>query len=392
MRMQRFCVLMAGLGVLAPFCVQADDDIDGESFVEERRLRLWTAQTNNHDLVYSTYERINHLRGTDPGSWVYEWSHIGAYFAAQGEAHAADDEPDAARDAFLSASKFYGIARFPAKTLAGQPEAYQKHLQYYERAGEFFEPQLIVIEIPFEKQKIRGYLHMPQDVEKPPLILWNGGIDTWKGDVYNNIQPYVEAGFAVLTFDILGTGENSGWAAEADSNRLHSAVVDFMQGHALIDGRYIAHVGFSFSGYYAARNAVTEARLFAVIAACAPVHDAWNDLHAGPWEIKEAMSAAIHVPREDADAVQQKMLGFSLLRQGLLKGPDSLVVPTLVVDGDLDNLVPMSDLHLLADSGQQTDLWIMGGDQHCFGQYRSIVMPKMAQWLVKKLEARKAAQ
>jgi hypothetical protein len=69
-----------------------------------------------------------------------------------------------------------------------------------------------------------------------------------------------------------------------------------------------------------------------------------------------------------------------------------LNVPTLIVDGDLDNLVPMSDLHLLADSGQETDLWIMGGDQHCFGQYRSVVMPKMASWLVKKLTAQKAMQ
>jgi hypothetical protein len=52
----------------------------------------------------------------------------------------------------------------------------------------------------------------------------------------------------------------------------------------------------------------------------------------------------------------------------------------------------MSDLRLLADSGQDTDLWIMGGDQHCFGQYRSIVMPKMASWLAGKLAATKAAE
>jgi esterase FrsA len=383
---------MAGLSVLGPIYVHADDDTGGEDLVEERRLTLWAAQTKNRDLVNSTYARIDHLRGTDPGSWVYEWSHIGEYFAAQGEAFAAADEPDAARNAFLSAAKFYGIARFPAKTLPGQLDAYKKHLQYYERAGEYFDPQLIVVEIPFDKKKIRGYLHMPQDVVKPPLILWNGGIDTWKGDAYSSFQPYIEAGFAVLSFDVLGTGENSDWAAQPDSNRLHSAVIDYMQTYAAIDGRYIAHVGFSFSGYYAARNAITENRLFAVIAACAPIHDAWQNLYAGPWEIQEALSTAIHVPRDNADAVQQQLLEFSLVKQGLLQGADSLVVPTLIVDGDLDNLVPMSDLHLLADSGQETDLWIMGGDQHCFGQYYPVVMPKMAQWLTKKLAAKQATQ
>jgi len=189
----------------------------------------------------------------------------------------------------------------------------------------------------------------------------------------------------VLSFDVLGTGENSGWQAEKDSNRLHSAVIDYMQTHPLIDGDNIAHVGFSFSGYYAARNALTEPRLFAVISACGPIHDGWQAFRHTSSEIKEALSAAIHIPADDVDKIQDYIGGFSLVEQGLLDGPDSLKVPTLIVNGDLDNLAPVSDLRLLADSGQDTTLWIMGGDQHCFGQYRSIVMPKMAAWLESKL-------
>ncbi|MDH3352071.1 MAG: alpha/beta hydrolase [Gammaproteobacteria bacterium] len=391
MRLKQALLGMVFCCAIAPFPSLADDDQHDAEFVEERRLRLWSAQTQNQDLVHSTYRRINHMRGTDPGSWVYEWSQIGKYFADRGEALAAANQIDAARKAFLNASKFYGIARFPAKTLPGQAEAYNKHLQYYKRAGEFFDPKLVIIDIPYDKQTIQAYLHMPSGVEKPALILWNGGIDTWKGDVYNNIQPYVDRGFAVLTFDVLGTGENSAWAAQNDSNKLHSAVIDYMQNHPLIDGRYIAHVGFSFSGYYAARNAITEDRLFAVISACGPVHDGWRNTDR-PWEIQEALSAAIHIAPDDNDAINQYMLGFSLVTQGLLRGPDSVKRPTLIVNGDLDHLAPVSDLRLLADSGKETDLWIMGGDQHCFGQYRSIVMPKMANWLAQKLAASREAQ
>jgi esterase FrsA len=380
------------LFIIAPINLPAASSQEHEQFVEERRLRLWSAQTKNRDLVYSTYLRIDHLEGTDPGSWVYEWSNIGKYFADRGEEFAARDEPEAARDAFLAAAKFYGIARFPAKTLPGQLDAYRKHLQYYKRAGRYFDPELVVLDIPYDGKNIQGYLHMPPDTEKPPLILWNGGIDTWKGDSYNNIQPYVDRGFAVLTFDVLGTGESSDWVAEPDSNKLHGAVIDYMQTQPLIDGRYIAHVGFSFSGYYAARNAITEDRLFAVIAACAAVHDGWSNIYRGVWEIQEALSAAIHVDRDKPRLIQEKMQEFSLVRQGLLHGPDSVKLPTLIINGDLDDLAPISDLRLLADSGRETDLWIMGGDQHCFGQYRSIVMPKMADWLNKKLTAKKAAQ
>jgi esterase FrsA len=387
LQFRHFLLTAISLILLAPAYLPAETTQHGEEFVEERRLRLWSAQTKNRDLVYSTYLRIDHLEGTDPGSWVYEWSNIAKYFAVRGEEFAKKEANEAARNAFLTAAKFYGIARFPAKTLPGQLDAYSKHLQYYKRAGEYFDPELIVLDIPFDGKSIQGYLHRPADIEKPPLILWNGGIDTWKGDSYNNVQPYIERGFAVLTFDVLGTGENSGWAAEPDSNKLHSAVIDHMQTHPLIDGRYIAHVGFSFSGYYAARNAITEPRLFAVISACGPIHEGWNNIYKGVWEIQEALSAAIHIDRNDPAAIKEKMQRFSLVGQGLLDGPDSVKLPTLIVNGDLDDIAPVSDLRLLADSGQQTDLWIMGGDQHCFGQYRSIVMPKMADWLIKKLEA-----
>jgi esterase FrsA len=377
------------LAVLSPAAVLATEDGEKE-FVEERRLRLWSAQTGNPDLIRSTYLRIDRMEGTEPGSWVYEWSSIGDYFADRGEVMADAGNGTAARDAFLTAAKFYGIARFPAKTLPGQAEAYQKHLKYYRRAGEFFEPPLVIVDIPFDGETIQGYLHRPSGIDKPPLILWNGGIDTWKGDVYNNIQPYIEAGFAVLSFDILGTGENSAWAARADSNHLHSTVLEFMRQHPLVDGRYIAHVGFSFSGYYAARNAITEPGFFAVISACGPVHDGWSVTDRA-WEIQEAMSSAVHIDPEATDTLDENMLGFSLVRQGLLDGPDSFATPTLIVNGDLDDLAPVSDLRLLADSGKETDLWIMGGDQHCFGQYRSVVMPKMAQWLMKKLKAARTA-
>ena len=389
MTLNRWISGLVLLAMLIPASLPAADG-HGEEFVEERRLRLWSAQTGNPDLIRSTFLRIETMDGTDPGSWVYEWSSIGEYFADQGEALADAGDGAGARDAFLTAAKFFGIARFPAKTLPGQPEAYQKHLHYYQRAGEYFDPPLVVVDIPFDGESIQGYLHRPAGIEKPPLILWNGGIDTWKGDVYNNIQPYLAAGFAVLTFDILGTGENSSWAARPDSNLLHSAVLNHMRDNALVDGRYIAHVGFSFSGYYAARNALTEPGFFAVISACGPVHDGWSFTNRA-WEIQEAMGSAVHIDPEETDALNEMMLGFSLVRQDLLKGPDSLLTPTLIVNGDLDDLAPVSDLRLLADSGRETDLWIMGGDQHCFGQYRSVVMPKMATWLTKKLEAARAA-
>ena len=360
---------------------------DATEFAEERRIRLWSNQLQNPDLVRSTYLRIDHLEGEDPGSWVYEWSAIADYFSDLAKGYESEGDTPAAREAWLKAAKLYGIARFPAKTLPGQVEAFEKHLEAYQRAGQYFDPPLSVLQIPYDDGHIKGYLHMPDEGDdSPPLILWNGGIDTWKGDSYNNIQPYLAEGFAVLTFDVLGTGESSGWVARYDGTDLHTAVINYMEEYPLVDGSSIAHVGFSFSGNLAARLSIIEPRLFAVIAACAGVHDAWIDMYdQSPWEIKEALSAALHLDPSDADGINKTTRGFSLVEQGLIDGADSVKVPLLVINGDKDDLVPVSDLRLLADSGQQTDLWIMGGDVHCFGQYRSIVMPKMAEWLTERL-------
>lgn len=380
----RFLLLFLCIFSFLSFRVVAQE----KQYVEERRLRLWSNQLHNPDLIRSTYRRVNHREGEDPGSWVYEWSQIADYFTDKAGAYAATGQSDEARDAYLNAAKLYGVARFPAKTLPGQLAAYRKHLESYQRAGQYFEPALQVLQIPYDGGHIIGYLHLPKENDKPPLILWNGGIDTWKGDSYNNIQPFLTAGFAVLTFDVLGTGESSDWVARFDATDLHQTVLEYMQKSPLVDGRFIAHIGFSFSGYYAARLAMTEPRLFAVIAACAGVHDAWDKLYDdASWEIREALAAALHLDRDDADGINAAIKRFSLVRQGLLAGPDSVKIPLLVVDGDKDKLVPVSDLRLLADAGRETDLWIMGGDAHCFGQYRSIVMPKMASWLREKLAA-----
>ncbi len=123
MPLKHLLFVFLGLCLFYQGFVQAEDTANEDGFVEERRLRLWSAQTQNRDLVHSTYMRVTHMRGTDPGSWVFEWSQIADYFAGRGEVFAAADELDAARSAFLTASKFYGIARFPAKTLPGQEDA-----------------------------------------------------------------------------------------------------------------------------------------------------------------------------------------------------------------------------------------------------------------------------
>jgi hypothetical protein len=36
-----------------------------------------------------------------------------------------------------------------------------EHLKYYKRAGEYFDPQLVIIDVPYDGQVLQGYLHRP---------------------------------------------------------------------------------------------------------------------------------------------------------------------------------------------------------------------------------------
>jgi hypothetical protein len=51
------------------------------------------------------------------------------------------------------------------------------------------------------------------------------------------------------------------------------------------------------------------------------------------------LAAAIHLHPGDTEAINQYMEKISLLEQGLLKTDSSVRRPTLIINGDLDNLV-----------------------------------------------------
>lgn len=93
----------------------------------------------------------------------------------------------------------------------------------------------------------------------------------------------------------------------------------------------------------------------------------------------------------------QKMKTISILlpgtRVGLLSPPSVLAAPAadekffeerrrLLVN---DELLPLSDLRIIADSRRETDRWVMGGDQHRLGQHHPIVIRKVATWLTDRL-------
>lgn len=356
-----------------------------------RRLVQWVERGGDPDVVYSVFHRIDRFGDDGPGSWIYEWSTTGAFYADRAAKHETAGEFDAARDDYLSAALYYSIAKFPDNATPEQRAAYKKHLEYYQKAGRYFDPPLQIVKIKFRGEDVVGYLHLPKNKKKPPLILWANGIDTHKADVYTRIKPFLDRGIAILTVDTIGTGENARWRAEPGGEAMLKAFIDKMQKDKRVDGSRIGHVGISFGGYFAARMAATEPRLKAVAPLCAPVDAQFKvDLdwyHHAAQETMAALTQAVHVQRGDFPTLIKTIRSYSLIDEGLIGGDHKIKTPMLVANGDQDPLVPVSDMKALAASGENSDLWILGGSGHCAGGYGPVLYPKIADWFVAHLGA-----
>jgi esterase FrsA len=233
---------------------------------------------------------------------------------------------------------------------------------------------------------VNGYLHLPKNVKRPPLIIWANGIDTHKADIYARLKHFTDRGIAVLTVDTIGTGENSQWPAAPGGEAMLQAVIDKMQNDKRVDGKRIGHIGISFGGHFAARLAAVEPRLKAVAALCAPVHEQFA--RGAEWyaqsesETTKALAAALRVDSGDFEAIAAAAAPLSLVDAGILGAGKTIKTPLLVANGDKDALVPLSDMTMLAEAAEHSDLWIMGGSGHCAGGYGARFYPNIAEWFL----------
>ncbi|MCH8861109.1 MAG: alpha/beta fold hydrolase, partial [Proteobacteria bacterium] len=349
--MSGYKILVAGLTLLLAQITGAHT-LSAEVELNPRRLAQWVARGADWDIVYATYHRIERFGDNGPGSWIYEWSKSAEFYAALGKKRETANKFGQAREAYLSASLLYSVAKFSTNATPAQRAAYAKHLEYYIRAGKYFDVPLQVVEVPYRGGNIVGYLHMPKNATTPPLVIWTNGIDTHKADAYQRIQPFLERGMAVLAFDSPGTGEGAEWPATPESGAMYTAVYEYMTRDKRIDASRIGLLGISFGGHYAARMAATEPRFKAVVAMCAPVHEFFvagaEALAAGSRETLDALAQALGITHGDFEAIARASAPFSLYDAGLIGKGETIAMPLLVVNGNQDPLVPLWDMEILA--------------------------------------------
>ncbi len=300
----------------------------------------------------------------------------------------AEGEGDTAKalDLYLRAAAVYRIARFPINRSPISQEAWEKGKAAYVKAGQYLSPQSVAIDVPFKHAKvsagdidvpIQAYLRVPKG-EKPkdgwPIVLFICGLDAYKTDHTPRTQEHVDHGYAVLSFEIPGTGDCPAAPNDPESpDRLMSSVLDWVINKGAeygFDATKIIARGISTGGYYAMRIAHTHAdRLFAVVSEGGGCHymfdSAWiaaqNQMEY-PFALADALAYKFGYRGSDpVKAYAAEAHKFSLLDSGVLDHPSCKF---LVLDGMEDSIFPIEDNFIVGVRGKNKDLLARGNRAH----------------------------
>jgi len=308
-----------------------------------------------------TREALAHIQSLDRDEWARAWSGVAQKYEDEARRHEAADARRAA-GAWWNAWRLHHFARWPTENAPGRRTAKERALAAFRRYAGLLDPPIEVVRIPFEGREIVGYLRLPANVRPAPLVFGIAGLDSRKEDVAGHSDAYLQRGFAVFAVDLPGTGESPIAPATPDSDRLFSAALDHLIARPDIDGSRIVVQGRSWSGYWAAKLAITEReRLRGSIMHGGPIHGYFQ---------RDWMTRSLRTPEylydyleakcsmfgaENLDELIDRASKYSLLDSGLLDRPSA---PMLLVNGARDSQIPIEDLFLLLQHGDAKAAWV----------------------------------
>jgi esterase FrsA len=299
-------------------------------------------------------EALSNIHSLDRDEWAAGWSAIGERYDQRAKAEEAAKNNDAARDDYFWAFRYYTAARWPVPNSMGKQKAYQSALAAFRNYGRFLDPPVEIVHIPFEGKDITGYIRLPKDVRPAPVVFMINGTDSRKEDEVQGRDAMFRSGIGVVAIDMPGTGE-SPIKADVGSERMFSRVLDYLATRPDVDSKRMVAWGVSYGGHWSANLAYVErARLRGAVVQGGPVHDYYT----AEWQKKSlgtpeylfdlfAARAAIYGV-ESVDEMLAYGPRLSLKTQGFLGQPSA---PMLVVNGEKDSQVPISDLYMLMQSG-----------------------------------------
>jgi esterase FrsA len=300
------------------------------------------------------------IHDLDHDAWGGAWMAIGDRSMEQAQ-KAERNDPSAAAQHYLYAWRLYTLGRWPVMSAPNKRASYDKAQAAFAAYGRLMTPAIEPLAIPFEGKAIKAWLQKPQGVARPPVTINIGGSDLWKDSVAIQARGFLPHGIAAIAVDKPGTAD-APVPARPGSERIVSAIIDFLQTRDDLDGDRVILRGQSWGSYWSARAAYAEvARLMGAVFQSGPVHRYFQrEWQEQAFKTKEFLfdyvPSRLHMlgvhTVEEAFAL---MPSLSLLDCGLIDQPTP---PMLLITGARDTQVPFSDFVLMMEHGSPKDAWV----------------------------------
>ncbi|MFW9825748.1 MAG: alpha/beta hydrolase family protein [Candidatus Thorarchaeota archaeon] len=204
-------------------------------------------------------------------SWIEEWANLALKKEDKAKEALDKGHKISAKELFLCASNYYRTAEYA--TPPSHPrfhELWEKSVECFHMACPLFSPPIQIIEIPFKNFKLPGYFWRPDTSSANyPTLIAAGGNDTSLEEVFFLCgSATMRRGYNFFAFDHPGhrgaVHLYPSCTRRHDYEKPYKVAIDFLKSIPGVDDR-IALTGFSYGGYVAARVAIHEDRIKAVI-------------------------------------------------------------------------------------------------------------------------------
>jgi len=205
---------------------------------------------------------------TDYEQWCAAWSQHAARHVERGDAALAAGRRLTAGDAYLRGALAYHWASFVFTHDQAQFRAALEAMgAAWAKAAPLVAPTMQPLAVPFEGLVLPGYLRVPDQASRPPVVLLLPGADSAKEELYNLADHIVARGLAVAAFDGPGQGLLSFESKlRADQEVAIQAIIAALAGRPDVDAARLAVGGISYGGMFAIRTAAADERVRAVFA------------------------------------------------------------------------------------------------------------------------------
>ncbi|MBI3041662.1 MAG: alpha/beta hydrolase [Betaproteobacteria bacterium] len=332
------------------------------------------------------------ITSLDRDEWALAFSAVADRHWERACALEAADRAAAAGE-YWQAWRLHHFARWPTENAPAKRRARQRALEAFRSYARLLDPPIEIARIPFEGAAIVAYLRFPAAPRPAPLVFGIAGLDSRKEDVAAHSDSYLKQGLGLFAVDLPGTGESPHAAAGTGSDCIFSAALDYLAHRPEVDAGRIVAQGRSWSGYWAAKLAITErSRLRGAVVHGGPIHHYFQrdwlepSLATGEYLYDYLPAKCAMMGAAGLDELLDRARRFSLLEAGLLDRPSA---PMLVVNGARDTQIPIADAYALLEHGDAKEAWINpeGGHMGRSPQWSSPVIAEkvLMPWITRRI-------